>query len=410
MSSQSISFSDPNVQRCPFPQYETIRAQGPVYCDPGNGWYIVTSYELVREILNDPQTYSSVTGQLLVQESPHQATIDAVFAEEGYLPINVLVVSDPPEHNFYRSLVDKTFTPSRVRQMEDYLSGVVDEMIDAVIDNGQVEFYGQIANMIPMAVIADQIGVPRDDIEKFKLWSRAVLDQAGLANSLERQLEITRAIAELQRYIAARAEEYLVTPRECMLNDLVHADINGRKVTMRELVAIVLQLLVAGNDTTTSVMSSCIYRIVREPGLEDRLRANPAEIPTFVEEVLRMEAPVQGLWRRVTRDIELAGVKIPAGSLLLPKFGAANRDPTKFACPGQFDMDRKGVRNHLTFGAGIHHCIGNQLARGELRVAINKLLTRLKNFRLTYGEDGVEFIAHIFNYGPHKLHISFDRN
>ncbi|RJG01356.1 cytochrome P450 [Noviherbaspirillum sedimenti] len=409
MTSSQITFSDPEVQRCPFSAYEEVRALGPVYRDPVTGNYVVTDYELVRQIANDAATFSSVTGKLLVQELPGQDQVDAIFKEHGYLPINTLVVSDAPDHTFYRSLVDKAFTPVRVRQMEDYLNGVVEDLIDRHIDDGQIEFMSKMANIVPMSVISDQLGVPRSDIETFKRWSEAVLSQAYQSHSVEERIKIAHTICELQRYIAEKAEEYRKTPRECMLSDLVHAEVGGRRLTMQELVAICTQLLVAGNDTTTSVMGSCMYRIIQEPGLEERLRSDSKLIPQFIEEVLRLASPVQGLWRRAVRDTEIGGVQIPAESIMLIKYGAANRDPAKFECPAHMNIERSNVRQHLTFGHGAHFCIGNQLARAELRIAIGKLLQRMKNFRLTYGDEGVEYISHVFNFGLTKLHISFDR-
>lgn len=410
MTNLRISFADPEIQRCPFAAYEAVRELGPVYLDPVSGNYVVVDYESVIKVLNDPMTFSSITGQLLVQNnSPEQARINAMFEEDGFLPVNTLVVSDPPDHTFYRSLVDKAFTPARVRQMEEYLSGIADELIDSFVDAETVDFRNRFANLVPMSVIADQLGVPRGDIQTFRRWSDSVIAQGDENKSIDERMEITRTLCELQRYIASRAEEYLRSPRECMLSDLVRADVAGRQLTMHELVAIVTQLLVAGNDTTTAVLTACMHYLIKEPGLEGKLRAQPDSIPRFVEEVLRMEAPVQGLWRRAVHDVEVGGMRIPAGAILLVKYGAANRDPAKFKSAGQFDAERQNARWNLTFGAGPHHCIGNQLARGELRVALGRLLLRMKNFRLADGENSIAYLSHSFAYGLTKLEIAFDR-
>lgn len=409
MSSQPISFLDPDVQRCPFEAYRQVRQEGPVYFDPTMQMYIVTGYDEVRKAAADPETFSSVTGQLLVKQGAQQAEIDAIYEEHGFLPVNTLVVSDPPLHNFHRAQVDKVFTISRVRKMDDYIRAVVQEMIDEIKDAGRAEFVGQFSMKIPTYIIADQLGVPRSDFATFKRWSDAVIRESDPGNTHEQQKEITRTICELQRYIARATEDYRRNPAECMLSDLARAEENGRYLSTVEIVSMVVQILTAGNDTTTSAMSSALYRMMTTPGLEDRLRADRDLIGNFVEEVLRYDAPVQGLWRRATRDTRIGDTDIKEGQLVILRFGAANRDPCQFAEADTLEPARKNARQHLTFGSGAHFCVGNQLARSEIRTAFNMLLDNLQNFRLARGEAGVIFNAHIFGYGVTHLEIEFDK-
>jgi len=176
---------------------------------------------------------------------------------------------------------------------------------------------------------------------------------------------------------------------------------------MRELVSMILILLVAGNDSTALAMTSAMHRIVTTPGLEDELRADPAKIGPFIEEVLRLEAPVQGLYRRALNDIEIGGTPIPKGAIVVLRFGAGNRDPGQFPDPASLDLDRSNTRSHLTFGAGPHFCLGNQLARGELRIAIATLLRRMRNFSMA-SENAAAFMAHFLVYGPVSLKIAFE--
>ena len=172
-----------------------------------------------------------------------------------------------------------------------------------------------------------------------------------------------------------------------MLSDLAHAEDNGRHLTTAEIVSMVAQILTAGNDTTTGAMSSAMYRMITTPGLEHKLRGNPDAIGNFVEEVLRYDSPVQGLWRRVTRDTRIGDTDLAEGSIVVLRFGAANHDGCQFSDPDAFQPDRKNARQHLAFGTGPHFCVGNQLARAELRTAFGILLDNLKNFRLA-GVDG----------------------
>jgi cytochrome P450 len=404
-----ISFIDPEVQRCPFPAYAEIRQHGPVYYDASCNFFIVTGYDEVRAAANDVETFSSVTGQLLVKQAPYQPKVDAIYREHGFLPVNTLVVADAPAHTFHRALVEKAFTISRVRKMEDYIRTIVDEMIDSFAGIGNVEFHHDFAMKVPTFVIADQLGVPRANFDTFKRWSDAVISEGDPNNGEARQMELTLTICELQNYIARMADQYLAAPADCMLSDLARAEDNGRRIDKAELVSMVIQILVAGNDTTTSAMASAMYRMIQTPGLEDRLRENPEAIGNYIEEILRMESPVQGLYRRATRDTQIAGVDIPEGSIIILRFGAANRDPAQFPDPDRLEAGRSNARTHLTFGTGPHFCIGNQLARGELRIAFASLLKRLCNFRLAQGDSGVARLSHFFGYGLTRLEIAFDR-
>jgi cytochrome P450 len=404
---EKISFLDPDILRRPFAAYHAVREQGPVYFDESLGQYIVTGYDEVRKWAADTENLSNVTGLLLSFDSmPWQARINEIYETRGFLPMNTLTVSDPPLHTFHRSLVDKAFTASRVKQMADYLQGTIDGMIDSFIDKGECDFYAEFASLVPIHVIASQLGVELGDIDWFKQCSDAVIAESNPSNTEEDQVAITLQITELQRFIADRIEEFQQEPGDCLLSDLVHADDNGRSMSMREMVSVVLILLVAGNDSTSLALTSAMHRLITL-GLEEELRAEPSRIPAFVEEVLRLEAPVQGLYRRVVNDIRIGDTDIPKGAIVVLRFGAANYDPAQFAEPDALRLDRSNARNHLTFGAGPHFCLGNQLARAELRIALETLLRRMHGFRLAEPDSRENWLAHFLVYGPHRLKISF---
>lgn len=407
---QKVSFLDPEVQRCPFPAYAALREKGPVYFDESCGYYIVTGYDEVRRWASDTDNLSNVTGLLLSFDSkPYQKKIDEIYETHGVLPMNTLTVSDPPLHTFHRSLVDKAFTASRVRQMENYLQSIIDGMIDRFINRGECEFYSEFAAKVPIHVISSQLGVEFEDVDWFKECSDAVIAESNPSNDETTQIAITYKITELQQFIANKIRAFQEKPGDCLLSDLVHAEDNGRKMSMREMVSIVLILLVAGNDSTALALTSAMHRLATTPGLEDELRAEPARIPNFIEEVLRLEAPVQGLYRRALNDIRIGDTDIPKGAIVVLRFGAANRDPAQFSDPDALQAGRPNARNHLAFGAGPHFCLGNQLSRGELRIAFATLLRRMSNFRLAGGEDAAAWMAHFLVYGPIRLHIAFDR-
>lgn len=405
----AIDFLDPETMRCPFAAYAAAREKGPVWKDPTSGHHIVLDYDEVRKWAADTENLSNITGLLLSFDSmPWQARINEIYETRGFLPMNTLTVSDPPLHTFHRSLVDKAFTAARVKQMEDYLQALVEEMIDSIIDRGECDFYADFAAKVPIQVIASQVGVEFADLDWFKACSDAVIAESNPLNTEDEQVAITEKIAELQQFIAAKVREFQARPGDCLLSDLANAEDQGRNPDMRELVSLILILLVAGNDSTSLAMTSAMQQIVSTPGLEAQLRADPTRLGTFIEEVLRLEAPVQGLYRKALNDIEIAGTPIRKGSIVVLRFGAANRDPAQFADPARLDLSRANARNHLAFGAGPHFCIGNQLARGELRIAFATLLRRMKNFRSAAA--GASYMSHFLVYGPVSLPIEFERN
>ncbi|MCP5328725.1 MAG: cytochrome P450 [Steroidobacteraceae bacterium] len=407
--SASISFMDPEVQLCPFKAYDEVRGPAKVYQDPATGWYYVTDYETVRKLSADAANLSSFTGVLMCKtKSAHQDEIDAIWQSEGFLPTPVLVVSDPPDHAFYRSFVDRSFSPARVKRMEEYLEGIVDDIIAEHGGRDVMEFRSDVATRLTLSVIADQLGMPRSDWKQLDEWSDAVMAHQDQSIPPEKEKALVHKICELHQYAARKAEEYRREPRECLLSDFANMEVDGRRLTMREFAAMVEQGLTGGKDTSASAMCSAMLRLCEDPALQERLRADPALIPPFFEEVLRIDSPVQGLFREARSDLEVGGTRIPRGSVVVLKWGAANRDPAMFPEPDQLKLDRTNTRRHLTFGYGPHACVGNLLARAEARILFTKLLANMKNFRLADGPESVKRVPHFFSYGPMALHVRYE--
>jgi cytochrome P450 len=410
MNINDISFMDPKVQLCPFEAYKVVREAGKVFVDPATGWYFITDYDLVRTLTADTANLSSFTGILMCKrKSEVQDKLDRIYAEEGYPPIPLLVVADPPEHKFHRAFVERAFTAARVKKLETYLESVVDSMIDQCIDKPEVEFRRDFAGIIPQTVIVDLLGMEREDLPRLKIWTDAVIANQDQSNSEEKQLELAHTICELHRYAVAKVQHYREHPAECLLSDFANTQVDGRHLTNQEVAALCEQVMAGGNDSSANALANAIVRLVETPGLQDQLCDNPDLIPKFVEENLRLDAPVQGLFREPKHDMEIAGVKIPKGSVVVLKWGAANRDPAQVPNPDVVDLNRPNAIRHMTFGNGPHVCVGNQLARGELRVAIGKLLKRMKNIRYSRGKDSVIRDPHFFAWGPREVYITFDR-
>ena len=404
----NYSFTDPEVQRCPFKAYESMRQDGPVYLEPETGFYHILDYKHVQLLAADKRRLSNDADVMTRKPGYDYDEIDAIIRDNGLPIISVLVEGDDPDHAFHRSLVNSAFFPGRVRQMEEFIATMTEELIDGFSNKGEVELMEEFAVKLPMSIIADQLGVPREDLPMFKKWSDARVARAEPGISQERFAELTYDFCKLQMYVDDKAKEYREYPGNCILSDLVHADVNGRTLTREEIAAIATVLIVAGNETTTTALCHAMLRIAKTPGLESRLRDDESLLPQFIEEVLRLDAPLQSLFRRALEDIDVEGTVIPAGSTVVLKWGAANRDQTKFADPDVLDLERKNAKHHLTFGYGPHSCIGNQLARSEMRIAIAALLRRAKNWHLPSGDASAVQHPHYFVYGFSSLTLGFE--
>lgn len=400
-----VSFTDREVQACPFPVYDRLREEQPVYRDPKSGHYVLTRYDDVRKAMLNVAALSNNTGLLGDRWAPEA---NRLFETEGWLPMNTLVSNDPPGHRTYRTLVDKVFTTQKVASLEPRIAQLIDELIDEFADLSEIDFLDAFAVPLPMYVIAEQLGVAREDRALFKHWSDVVMESINPDLSPERQLVIARDVIEMQRYMAREIERVRATPDDKLLSRLANFDTDGRRLDMRELQSLILQILVAGNETTTTTLALGMKTLIERPELADAIRRDSDRARNFAEETLRVTAPLQTLFRRALVDVEIGGVTAPAGSMVEVRFGAANRDPRQFACPADVDLDRTNSASHLSFGAGIHMCVGNQLARGELRLAFQMLTRRLTGFRFSRGGDSLHWIDNYSAYGPDQMWMAFD--
>lgn len=401
------SYSDPEVQRCPFPFLTRLLEEAPVYRDPGTGMFIVSRYDDINYVNSHPEIFSSRTPIMINRETSVSEEVRRRYAERGWPEEHVLAFADPPEHGLHRALVDKVFTPSYVKKLEPVALAIVDGLIDGFIEAGETDLSSGFAVHLPMYIISDQLGVAREDYEQFKLWSTAWVDRNDPNCPPDRELMLTDRMIDMQNYLAARAREYEADPQDNMLSRLVHAEVEGERLTMGQLLMVAQLILVAGNETTTTGITTATYMILRDQALRDRVLADPSLIPVVVEEMLRAHAPVPHQYRFTTQDTELAGVAILAGTVVQVSYLAGNYDTAKWECPERINIDRKGVRNHLAFGRGIHFCVGNQLARMEMRVAITRLLERLEDLRLSDQHPEPRFMEHFQIHALESLHVSF---
>jgi cytochrome P450 len=407
LAGAAISFADPAVQQCPFKAYTALREERPVYHDPLTGNYVLTRYEDVRRALLNPKVLSNRTGLGGTRSNP---TIDAIFDAQGWRPIDTLVTNDPPEHRRYRVLVDKAFAFTKVEALEEGIQQIIDRLIGAFIDTSEIEFLSEFAIQLPMIVIAQQLSIAPEDMDRFKLWSDISVESMDPTMTPDREIEVITEQTAMQRYLAAAMDRLRANPDGSLLSHLVHVEVDGNRLDMSALQNIVQQLLVAGNETTTMALAAGVKLLIDNPELADTLRAQPDRMRNFVEETLRLLSPVQTLFRRVLQDIDIDGTLVPAGALIEVRYGAANRDPAMYAEPDRVDLCRGNATSHLAFGAGPHLCIGNQLARAELRLALHSIVSRMTGLRYSRGPASCAYTPLYISYGLTQLWLAFDRS
>lgn len=369
--------------------------------------FLVTRYDLAIEILKDTRVFSSNFSALLAGKEQHDRELQKIAAQ-GWPQMNTLLTADPPEHERFRSLVNKAFTSSRINKMRDLIEQIVDELIDSFIDRGKCEFVSEFAVPLPLKVIAQQLGVPQTDLPKFKQWSDSFIARLGQILSREQEIECAKDVVAFQHYFRDVIESRQKQPQDDLITDLVQAKVDGeRSLDTAELLSIIQQILVAGNETVTSAIAGGMLLLTNNKEQMKLVQTDISLLENFVEEVLRMQSPTAGMWRVVTEDTKLQDVDLKARSLVMLRFDAANRDSLKFIEGERFDVRRHNASNHLSFGHGIHFCLGAMLARKEMQIAYQRLLLRLKDIRLA--QEGYQYLPNVLMRTLKHLYIEFDK-
>jgi cytochrome P450 len=348
--------------------------------------FMVYRHEDITQVLRDNETFSS------------SIVIDAFGDAMGK---HVMLGMDEPEHGRYRALVAKAFTQKSLARWEDQLLGEIGHrLIDRFAGRGAADLVKEFTFHYPAQVIAGLLGLPREDYPKFQRWSISLL---SITVNRERGVEASNTLREyFLPILAARREE----PRDDLISSLAVAEIDGQRLSDEEIVSFLRLLLPAGVETTYRSLSNLLFGLLADPGQLAAVRADRGLLPRAVEEAVRWEAPLLIIARVATTDTELGGVPIPQGSAVMPMLGAANRQEDRFPDPDRFDIFRE-PRAHVSFGYGVHVCLGMHLARLEMRVAMNLLLDRLPNLRLDPAGDDPHIRGQVFR-SPTSLPVLFD--
>lgn len=383
-STPDVDLFDPATQQEWYTAYDRLRAEAPLFRIPGSTTYVVTRYADVLHVLRHQDVFPSGTG-LTGRSSP--AT--AVYAARGWQRLAPLGVN-PPEHRHYRALVDRFFDLAGAERYRSRIQGVIDDLLDEMVRGcgGEADYMQAFALPLPVRMITSILGFPASDIDRLKAWSSAwVLPFSG-ALTEEQEVWVAQQVVEFQAYIQEWIDAKRADPGDDILTSLTVARYGDeRPLTDPEIISIIDHLYIGGNETTTFALTSALWILLREPGLYEQVLSNRSLIEPFVEEALRLESPTQGLYRRVARDTELAGVALPAGSTVHIRYAAANRDPAMFPHPECVDLQRPNARRHMAFSLGEHHCPGEGLSRLEQRMALTSVLNRLPGLRLADSND-----------------------
>ncbi len=379
-------FTDRDVLRDPIPYYQALRAHGPVWREPHMGVFMVSGLEELLELYRDHERFSAIVGPLgplvqVPQPDPGESWPEVVARRRHEMPMgDTLMSMDPPEHTRHRALAGKFFTPRRLQENEEFIHRLADELIDEFAGSGEVNFDRVYARPFTLLVIADLLGVPREDHATFRSWLGGDMGNVG---DPEGKHVADQVFANLDPYFTRYIEERRATPRDDVMSRLAAVRFSdGALPEVSDIVQLATVLFAAGQETTARLLCAGMRVLCEQPELADELRGDPSAIPSFVEECLRLEGPIKGSFRLALTDTKVGGVDVPAGSILMAVVGAANRDPRVFEDPDRFDLHRPSERRNAAFGHGEHFCPGASLARTEARISFERLLARLDDLRL----------------------------
>lgn len=368
----------PEFHADPYPFYHALREKDPVHQSP-MGFWVLTRYDDVVTSLRDPRYGRDGFAPLI------EATYGPETAE-GNLPRSMLM-RDPPDHTRLRALVNKAFTPRVIEGMRAHIQAIVDRLLDKVQGARSMDVIDDLAYPLPVTVICEMLGVPLDDQNAIRGWSSDIarsLDAIGLMADPDIVARGVAARRNLTEYFRRLLPERRQHPKADLLSLLIGVEEQGDRLNEGELLAMCLLLFIAGHETTVNLIGNGTLALLEHPDQMARFKGDPALIPSAIEELLRYDSPVQWTARITNANVELGGREIPSGSMIIAAIGAANRDPSHFPDPDRLDIARPDNR-HVSFGFGIHFCLGAPLARVEGQIALGTLLRRMPDLALQTG-------------------------
>lgn len=363
---------DPAVRADPYPYYRWLRAHAPVHFVPALNAYAVSRHEDVRSVLLDHVRFSS------------DPLIQIAFSEYNPAPnARYLISSDPPEHSRMRALVNKAFSKRGLNDMRPEIERTVAQLLDQLGETREFDFIEVFASPLPVSVVADILGIETERHADFRRWSNNVTaggDDSGQSEA--QRARMRQDTADFRAYMLEKIAAVRQQPQENLISDLVRCEEAGQQLTADEVLAMCVLLLIAGNETTTSLLANALICLREYPDQEGLVRADRSLVPALIDESLRYLSPIQLLFRRATVDTEIAGVKIPQNAIVMPMYASANHDDSVFANPDRLDVQRPDLRKSFAFGWGVHMCLGKALSQLEGEIALNALFDRYPTIQI----------------------------
>jgi cytochrome P450 len=387
----------------PYAFYEALRGRGRVWREPHNGVMLITGYNEAMAVYRDPESFSScnaVIGPFSGLPAPPPGDDISAYIDEHRddMPFgDQLPTFDPPKHTDHRGLLMRLITPKRLKENEEFMWRLADRQLDEFVDRGECEFIHDYANPFTLLVIADLLGVPEADHATFREQlggHRPGRGDGGGRAMAHKPLEF------LYEQFTAYIEDRRRAPRDDVMTELATATFpDGSLPAVDDVMLIAGNLFAAGQETTARLLGSALRILGERPELQQQLRDHRDRIPAFIEEILRLESPIQGEFRLTRVTTPVGGVEVPAGTTVFLLNGAANRDPREFEQPTALRLDRVNGRQHLGFGFGIHTCAGAPLARAEARVSLERIFDRMADIRISEAAHGSSEARH-YEYTP----------
>jgi len=385
---------DPDHLSSPGPGWALLRKEAPIYrvAMPGPALvFIATRKRDIEAIARDTETFSSNPVPSVWRWGEFDPEIAEVFAASGYKVVQTLQASDPPMSLAYRRIAEEALNRKKVIALEPEINAITERLLAAMPDGEPFNFVDAFSVPLPLEVICLILGMPYEDAMFLKFYSDEFTHLVDPVHPLPRAIEATRTIVKGYRYFAEMIERLQREPEDNLTSAIANASIDGRPLSIEERLSMIHVLVIAGNETTRNAISSAMYVLATRPDLWAKLKAEPARIPDFIEEVLRVHAPAITTPRTVLKDTVIDGVALPKGSTIFLIWASAGQDEDAFADPREIDLDRKNKRSHITFGMGVHHCLGSFLARAELGAALTRWFADFERVELAVPQEQVRY-------------------
>ena len=378
----------PELPENPYERWAAMRQDYPVLQEEADALWSVARYDDVLTILRDHETFSSDISMRPEEEKKIRPS---------------MLFSDPPVHNRLRKLVSYAFKPKFVENQRKLIEGRCEELMENLCQHEEADLVDALAAPLPVTVIAYMLGVVHGDLKQFKAWSDKIFSNIGDILFAQPDADVQKAQEEMDAYFLERIAQLRASPENNVLGRLIETETEDGKLTDQEVLSFCGLLLIAGNETTTGLITASVRIFNEMPETFQQLKQDQNLVPTFIEEALRFYSPFSATIRRTTEDTELSGVTVPKGHLVLPLIASANRDESVFEKADQFIIDR-APNPHLAFGFGIHNCLGAHLARLEGQIAIDSMTRHLKSIRFAEGESSTPGELG----GPASLRVQID--